>query len=382
MPPEFPETQQSDDNAVSAAAFTSNPNDRPTSQAERQKYDELIAVFVALFGIGSLLFWGLNSGKGLNWWAKSGPSVATGPVAANANLNGGDASVAVNGGNAANVRGRQAEPGAPVVAASKPGNNSGAIAGTAAVGTIGAAGLVPGAAIAETSENKPEVAPAKPEVTAAPVPVPAAALKTPPVPPKATESPTLEKPGKAKFFVDVPETSAIAPYIAVMSSRGLISGFGDTFKPDQPVTRAEFASMVTKSFEKAKTKDKLLFSDVAADSKLLPAVDEAVQTGFMKGYSKTLFNPGQQIPMAQLQVALATGMGLTAKDDSALSKFSDGADVPKWGTGQVAAAVEAGIVLPDAKVLTPNRPATRADAAVLIHQALVKDGKLPAIKPQ
>jgi hypothetical protein len=388
MPPEFPETQRPDENTASAAYRT---NDRPQNPTDRHKYDELIAVFVALLGMGSLLFWGLNSGKGLSW-LKSGTTgnvsgQVSGPASGQtgAGLKAGDGSLAGNAGEVSGVKGRKPEDVAAVVKAaeSKPASN-GAIAGTAAVGSIGAAGLLPGVANAESAPDS-EAQKASPEVVAvSPVPVPSSAVvvKTPPVPPKATETPTLEKPGKAKFFRDVPEGSAIAPYVAVMSSRGLISGFGDTFKPDQPVTRAEFASMVTKSFEKARTKDKLVFSDVAADSKLLPAVDEAVQTGFMKGYSKTLFNPGQQIPMAQLQVALVTGMGLSAKDaGSALAKFGDAAEVPKWGTGQVAAAVEAGILLPDAKVLEPNRPATRADAAILIHQALVKDGKLPAIKP-
>jgi hypothetical protein len=48
----------------------------------------------------------------------------------------------------------------------------------------------------------------------------------------------------------------------------------------------------------------------------------------------------------------------------------------------VAAAVESGITLPEATTkLDAKKMATRADAAILIHQALVKEGKVPAIKP-
>jgi S-layer homology domain len=224
---------------------------------------------------------------------------------------------------------------------------------------------------------------AEPEVeaSASPVPVPSAAV-TPPAPPKPTESPSVDKPGEAKFFSDVPKTSAIAPYIAAMSSRGIIGGFSDnTFKPDAPVTRAQFASMVTKAFEKPRVLSKMAFTDVT-DAKLQTAVDEAIETGFMKGYPKGLFVPDKQISFAELQTALVTGMKLDPKGDptEVLGKFSDSADVPKWATKQVTAAIESGITLPDATVLDPKKMATRADAAILIHQALVKEGKVPAIK--
>jgi S-layer homology domain len=111
-------------------------------------------------------------------------------------------------------------------------------------------------------------------------------------------------------------------------------------------------------------------------------VDEAIETGFMKGYPKGLFVPDKQISFAELQTALVTGMKLAPKGDptEVLGKFSDSADVPKWATKQVTAAIESGITLPDATVLDSKKVATRADAAILIHQALVKEGKVPAIK--
>jgi hypothetical protein len=390
MPPEFPETQRPDD--LNASAAPTDLTRATATKRDREKYDELIAVAIALLGIGSVLFWGLNSGsKNLSWLKGSGkPGAMALKGGTSGSVDAGEANVALNPLGASNqapdaaVKGSQAD----LAANQKPqGNGNGAVnLGAGAVaGAAGLSGLVPKTAPDATAGSVVPTADGtiEPETqaSASPVPVPSAAV-TPPAPPKATESPSVDKPGEAKFFSDVPKASAIAPYIAAMSSRGIIGGFGDnTFKPDAPVTRAQFAGMVTRAFEKPRVLSKMAFTDVT-DAKLQTAVDEAIETGFMKGYPKGLFVPDKQISFAELQTALVTGMKLSPKGDPAevLGKFSDSADVPNWATKQVTAAIESGITLPKATVLDAKKVATRADAAILIHQALVKEGKVPAIK--
>jgi hypothetical protein len=389
MPPEFPETQRPDDLNASAAPTDLTP--ATATKRDREKYDELIAVAVALLGIGSILFWGLNSGnRNLSWLRGSGkPAVAL--QGGNAQVTGqqtaGDANLA-----AASQVPDAAVKGSPqdVAANQKTGNAgvnpaNGDLGKGAVAGAVGAAALIPSVNPAIAASNGSEDAAnagEAPAAQASPLPVPAQTEQAPPAPPKATESPSIDKPGEAKFFSDVPKTAAIAPYIAAMSSRGIIGGFSDnTFKPDAPVTRAQFASMVTRAFEKPKVLGKVAFTDVK-DAKLQTSVDEAIETGFMKGYPKGLFVPEKQISFAELQTALVTGMKLSPKGDptEVLGKFSDSADVPKWATKQVTAAIESGITLPDATKIDAKKVATRADAAILIYQALVKEGKVPAIK--
>ena len=177
----------------------------------------------------------------------------------------------------------------------------------------------------------------------------------------------------------MPADAAIAPYVDELSSRGVITGSGDLFRPDEPITRGQFAAMVAKGFNKAKTTPVKKFEDIKVGSPQAVAVDEAIQTGFMKGYSDKEFKPDQQIPRYQLQVALATGMGLAPKGDPtlALTKFDDAKDMPKWANSQVAAALESDILSADKK-LAPVQVATRGDAAAMIYHALVKEG---IIKP-
>ncbi len=224
-----------------------------------------------------------------------------------------------------------------------------------------------------TPEKSPAAAPpaASPIAPAAPQPAPSAA------------APTVESPGQPKNFSDVPVGFWASPYIVELSKRGVLTGFADnTFQPNQPITRAEFASMVQKAFEKPKVKPVLKFSDIPANYGGAAAIDEAIQTGFMSGYPKGLFKPDQQIPRLELQVALATGLKLPpAATAKALAAYTDASAVPKWATDKLGAAIAAGIVVKDADAnqLKAKQVATRADAAALIYQALAKEGKVKAL---
>jgi hypothetical protein len=190
---------------------------------------------------------------------------------------------------------------------------------------------------------------------------------------------TVENPGKPKFFSDVPDDFWAKPAIVALSSRGVISGMdNNTFQPNKQITRAEFAGMIQKGFEKAKVKDAIKFTDIKNGYWAETAIDEATQTGFMAGYPGAVFKPDQSIPRVEMLSAIATGINLKPNSDpiGVLSKFSDGKDMPKWAISKVSSAVEAGLVLPNMTQLDPNKIATRADAASYIYQALIKEGKI------
>ena len=53
------------------------------------------------------------------------------------------------------------------------------------------------------------------------------------------------------------------PFIQVLVQKGIIAGYPDgTFKPDRPVTRAEFAALLNKAFDLSPTKESSSFADV------------------------------------------------------------------------------------------------------------------------
>ena len=94
------------------------------------------------------------------------------------------------------------------------------------------------------------------------------------------------------------------------------------------------------------------------------------------------------IPRYQMQISLAKGLNLPLpapkERDAVLAKFDDAGKMPKYAREKIAAAINSELVVKDKTVgkLSPMQNATRADAAVLIYQALVKEGKIsPNLKP-
>ena len=185
----------------------------------------------------------------------------------------------------------------------------------------------------------------------------------------------------ASSFKDVKGHWAEA-YIAQLATRGVITGFPDaTFKPEAPVTRAQFATIINKAFAPAAKREAIVFSDVARKFWGFDQITAASRGGFMSGYPGNLFKPEQSIPRVQVLVALANGLQFGEGNVSILATYKDGSAIPAYATGFVAAATQRRIVVnyPSLTQLNPNREATRAEVAAIVYQALVNAGKATAI---
>lgn len=211
--------------------------------------------------------------------------------------------------------------------------------------------------------------------------------QTPTETPTQTPTQTPAQTQTTTSFSDVSSNYWASPFIQALAQRNVISGFTDgTFKPDQPVTRAQFAAMIQKAFNQNPTRQLSQggFRDVPANYWAASAIQEAYETGFMSGYPNNRFLPNQQIPKVQALVALTSGLGLNAGDTttSVLSTYySDAADIPAYAVNNVGAATQANLVVnyPELKVLNPKVSLTRGEAAALLYQALVRQGQLQPI---
>ena len=184
-------------------------------------------------------------------------------------------------------------------------------------------------------------------------------------------------------FSDI-NSSWARPFIETLAQKNIISGFPDgTFRPDQSVTRAEFAAIVQKAFTQTATQPSRSFQDVSSGFWAAPAVDYASSTGFLSGYTNGTFQPSQGIPKVQALVAIASGLNLQPEGsvDSALLRYYDASQIPNYARPGIAAATQRNIPVnyPDVGGLNPNQTATRADISAFIHQALVSQGKLAPI---
>jgi parallel beta-helix repeat protein len=171
-------------------------------------------------------------------------------------------------------------------------------------------------------------------------------------------------------------------YIQALAGQNIITGFPDgTFKPNDPVTRAQFAAIVLKAFAPAAKNPAVNFSDVSSKYWGFAAIQSASRGGFMTGFPGGTFKPEQRIPKVQALVALSNGLEFGAGDPSLLSRFQDAASIPSWAKSPIAAATQRQIVVnyPTVGQLSPERDATRAEVAAFIYQALVSAGKAQAI---
>lgn len=188
-------------------------------------------------------------------------------------------------------------------------------------------------------------------------------------------------PGGTVAFADVQGHWA-QQQIQALASQGIITGFPDgNFKPNDPVTRAQFAAIVLKAFSPVPRNPAMEFSDVRSNYWGYAAIQSAARGGFMAGFPDRTFKPEQRIPRVQSLVALVNGLQYGVGDTSLLSKYQDARSIPNYATGAIAAATQRQIVVnyPTVGQLNPNREATRADVAAFIYQALVNAGRAQAI---
>lgn len=104
-------------------------------------------------------------------------------------------------------------------------------------------------------------------------------------------------------FSDVPKGCWAANYIGHMQQFGIITGYSDgSFRPDAPVTRAEFAAIASR-FEKL-TEGSKSFTDVPDTYWAARYISFAATRGWVTGYSDGTFKP--EDPLTRAEVAAAT----------------------------------------------------------------------------
>ncbi|WP_310486400.1 S-layer homology domain-containing protein [Chamaesiphon sp. VAR_69_metabat_338] len=178
------------------------------------------------------------------------------------------------------------------------------------------------------------------------------------------------------------------PFIKVLVEKDIIKGYPDgTFRPDQPITRAEFAALLNKAFDLKPIREARRFKDVPKNYWAADVIQKAYRSGFLAGYPGS-FGPKQNLLRIQGLVSLVNGSKLEPAGSLDLnSVFGDAAQVPSYGQNALIAATQKCVAVSveyDSSRLPggnfgPNTVATRADVAAYIHQVLVGAGRLTAL---
>ncbi|AFZ47556.1 S-layer domain-containing protein [Cyanobacterium stanieri PCC 7202] len=185
-------------------------------------------------------------------------------------------------------------------------------------------------------------------------------------------------------FNDLSPNHWASEFVTALVQRGVIAGFPDgTFRPEAPVTRAQFAAMVQSALPQDAIRGGINFNDVPSNYWATGAINNAYRMGFLSGYPGNVFRPEQNIPREQVLVSLANGLNYSPTNnvDTVVGFFNDSNAISGFARSPIAAATENRIVVnyPNTRQLNPTRNATRAEVAAFIYQALSSRGQVATL---
>ncbi|MBY0009444.1 Ig-like domain-containing protein [Paenibacillus typhae] len=174
--------------------------------------------------------------------------------------------------------------------------------------------------------------------------------------------------------------------VALLAAKNIIdSSYGTAFKPEQKVTRAEFAVMLSRGLGLLGDRETAQrFSDIQSSTQTGDYIGAAAKAGIITGNTDGSFRPNDNITREQLAIMIIRAMEytehpitLSGTAASALSAFKDRNKIQNAAAEFVAKAVQEGIILGMTTTeFQPQGNATRAQAAVMLQRMLGMAGYL------
>ncbi|WP_199616792.1 S-layer homology domain-containing protein [Paenibacillus alkalitolerans] len=175
--------------------------------------------------------------------------------------------------------------------------------------------------------------------------------------------------------------------VQLLRERGVVSGFPDgTYKPGNPVSKAEFITMLNKAMGFQKTQVPL-FSDVSAKDWFYGEVAKAISAGYLQGEYR---DGGELKPSAPITRQEAASMIMKAfrfepsKDLATLraANFKDSSQIDQWRKAAIDAIMAKNIMggFPD-RTFKPKDKVTRAQVAAIMNRVFELNGSVASNAP-
>lgn len=180
-------------------------------------------------------------------------------------------------------------------------------------------------------------------------------------------------------YTDIRDDFWAKDAIELMDKYGIINGFKDnTFRPNNKVTRAEFAKMMVLTLDmKLINPNTGSFLDIKTSDWSYPYVETAKKylTGFQtdKGL---YFKPNEYAQREEMAVAIVKGLNINPDKTNIniLNSIKDESSISKNLRKYVAAAINEGIMIGDKnKNFNPNATLSRAEAATLLARLISEE---------
>jgi len=159
-------------------------------------------------------------------------------------------------------------------------------------------------------------------------------------------------------------------------ARRIVNGYSDkTFRPENPVTRAEFIVMLANALKLEGEGVDLTFTDrERIGSWAVKAVAQVVQLGVVNGYSDGSLRPNETITRVEMAAMIARALELPLAANSKTG-FTDDGEIPQWAKSAVEAVKLKGIVAGrSGNRFAPQAVTTRAEAVTMLLRLVDKKG--------
>lgn len=187
-------------------------------------------------------------------------------------------------------------------------------------------------------------------------------------------------------FPDVSDSHWASSQIKLLSEQGVIVGYPDgTFKPDENVTRAEFASMAIKALgqEDTTVTQEINFKDLTPEFWAYNIIQKAVYFDLIPDAKGESYRPYDSVTRAEaINIAvnaLTTNQISQEKADDIIAKsYEDYEQLPAWFLMAAAKAhiLDLVVVMPGHEgKMEATRPANRAEVAQILYK-MMQEAKL------
>ncbi len=175
-------------------------------------------------------------------------------------------------------------------------------------------------------------------------------------------------------YNDIDSVTWAATAINELTKEGIVSGDGNgTFRPNDNVTREEFAKMLVSALDMVDENASCGFDDVGKNDWFYKYVASAYTAGIVNGISETEFGVKRNITRQEMAAMSARALERYKKAAEIRTgiTFEDDEMIADWAKGAVDTLYRAGIMSgTDGGNFEPEKIATRAQAAVVIYNLI------------
>ncbi|MGG3450659.1 S-layer homology domain-containing protein [Domibacillus aminovorans] len=158
--------------------------------------------------------------------------------------------------------------------------------------------------------------------------------------------------------------------IMFSAEKGYLNGYSDgKFQPNRAITRAQAAKIVANAlqFEKDSITDQTVFTDIQSNNEFLPYIRFLKQKDIMSGYKDGTFKPNEPLTRAQMARLLSTAFQL---EGHSAKSFKD-VRKDHWAAHYIDALATNNITVGNSNgTFGPTQHVTRAQTAAFLYRAI------------